>query len=199
MSNILYTTLKNISRMCFAILFSTEYIGLENVPKEGPYILCCNHYGEFDMFLAGCRIKRVIHFMGKEELFKTKLRASFFKAIKAYPVKRGSGDIKSFKQTLKFLKQGEIVGILAEGTRIKGLDRSMVKAKPGIALFAQKSGVKILPVSVKSNQKLFSKIKVIYSKPIQLEFEKDKKYSISELSQISQKVMDDIYKVIDEN
>jgi 1-acyl-sn-glycerol-3-phosphate acyltransferase len=196
MSNFIYKSVRLLVNISFSVLYRLEFSGLENIPEKEAYILCSNHYGELDMFLAACRIKRIVHFMAKKELFDSKFGSFFFRGIEAYPVSRGEGDIKAFRDTLKFLKNGEIVGILAEGTRTRGMDRKEVKIKPGLALFAQKADVKILPVAVKSNQKLFSKVRVTFLKPVKLEFEKGKKYTMDELSDMSKGIIDSIYDVI---
>jgi len=44
---------------------------------------------------------------------------------------------------LKLLEEGHIVGIFPEGTRLKNKKGKNIKAKPGAALLAQKSGAPI--------------------------------------------------------
>ncbi|HOJ10727.1 MAG TPA: lysophospholipid acyltransferase family protein, partial [Clostridiales bacterium] len=61
---------KFLSRIIFKIFYKFELKGIENVPAEGPAILCSNHPGTLDMFFIGCKLKRLVHYMAKEELFK---------------------------------------------------------------------------------------------------------------------------------
>jgi len=50
--------------------YKVEIIGIENVPEKGPAILCANHKGILDMFFIGYRLKRLVRYMAKQELFK---------------------------------------------------------------------------------------------------------------------------------
>src|SRR5690606_10964952 len=112
---------KEILRFIIAVFFSVFYrvqiIGIENIPKEGAAILCSNHISELDMFFIGYRIKRLVRYMAKEELFKNPLLRFFITRLGAFPVKRGKGDVGAIKTSLRLLSEGHIVGIFPEGTR----------------------------------------------------------------------------------
>ncbi|HHX18500.1 MAG TPA: 1-acyl-sn-glycerol-3-phosphate acyltransferase [Clostridium sp.] len=195
---------KRIVKMIFVIYFSVFYrvqiIGKENIPKEGAAILCSNHVSELDMFFIGYRIKRLIRYMAKEELFKNPLSRVVIKNLGAFPVKRGKGDVGAIKTSLKLLSEGHIVGIFPEGTRKKIADKTnkKVKVKAGVALLAQKSQAPILPVLISGNYKLFSKVKIIFGKPFILDLDKNKKYTSNELLSESEKIMKKIYSLLEE-
>ena len=57
---------------------------------------------------------RIVHFMAKKELFKSKLLALFFKSAFVFPVDRGTADLKSLKNALKLLEKGKVFGIFPE-------------------------------------------------------------------------------------
>jgi len=59
--------------------------------------LCANHIAEMDMFFIGYRLKRLVRYMAKEELFRIPLVSSFIKSLGAFPVKRGKGDVGAIK------------------------------------------------------------------------------------------------------
>ena len=195
---------KRIVKMIFVIYFSVFYrvqiIGKENIPKEGAAILCSNHVSELDMFFIGYRIKRLIRYMAKEELFKNPLSRVVIKNLGAFPVKRGKGDVGAIKTSLKLLSEGHIVGIFPEGTRKKIADKTnkKVKVKAGVALLAQKSQAPILPVLISGNYKVFSKVKIIFGKPVILDLDKNKKYTSNELLSESEKIMKKIYSLLEE-
>lgn len=189
---------KFISRMILFSLYRVQLIDKHNIPDTGAALLCANHIGEMDMFLLGCRLKRWVYYMAKEELFKMPVIGLFMKWSDAFPVKRGRGDIGAIKAGLKLLKQGHIVGIFPEGTRTKRKSNGITKAKPGAALLAINSDVPIIPVCVKGSYKPFSKMTVMYGKPFNLEINKEKKYSSKELSEISKEIMKKIYSLWEE-
>lgn len=191
---------KLIFFMFFSIFYRVQIIGKENVPKEGAALLCSNHVSELDMFFIGYKLKRLIRYMAKEELFKNPILRIIMKSLGAFPVKRGKGDIGAIKTSLKLLSEGHIVGIYPEGTRRKIAEKTNkeVKIKAGVAFLAQKSQVPILPVLVHGNHKLFGKIKVIFGEPYSLDLDKNKKYTNSELLQESKKIMDGVYSLLEE-
>ncbi|AUG57554.1 MAG TPA: 1-acyl-sn-glycerol-3-phosphate acyltransferase [Ruminiclostridium sp.] len=195
---------KEILRFIIAVFFSVFYrvqiIGIENIPKEGAAILCSNHISELDMFFIGYRIKRLVRYMAKEELFKNPLLRFFITRLGAFPVKRGKGDVGAIKTSLRLLSEGHIVGIFPEGTRKKTADKKnkKIKVKAGAALLAQKSQAPILPVLIDASYKPFSKVRIIFGKPFTLDLDKNKKYTNSELLLESEKIMKRIYSLMEE-
>lgn len=192
--------LKNFVRfilsLIFIIFFRIEINGKENVPHKGAAILSANHIGELDMFFFGYKLKRLIHYMAKEELFKIPLIGFIIRRLGAFPVRRGRADVQAIKTSLNLLNEGHIIGIFPEGTRLKNRVKN-ARAKPGVALLAQKSGAPILPVMISGDIRLFGKIKIIFGKPFSLDLDKDKKYTNSELVQISEEIMKKVYSLVE--
>lgn len=170
---------------------------MENIPKEGGLILCSNHAGELDMFFTGYKMKRLIHFMAKSELFENPFLRWFFTNIGAFPIKRGVADLGAARAVYKLLKTGNIVGIMPEGTRTKGKQKEDIKIKSGAVMFAYSAGVPILPVGVSSNHKLFSKVNVNYGMPFILESKTGRKPTSQELEEMSEELMSRIYSLVE--
>lgn len=187
-----YWFVANLCRIFFSVFFRVDYKGLENVPKEGPLIVCCNHISLLDMFLFAHRIPRKVHFMAKKELFSIPLVNIAVKALGAFPVNRGHGDLNAAKTTLQLLKEGKAVGIFPEGTRRNKI-KGRVKPKSGAVLFALESDATILPVGIFGDYRIFSKIKVVYGKPYKLEWDNSEKATKSDLQNMVDDLMDRIY------
>lgn len=185
---------KFMLRIFFGIFFRFEIVGRENIPEKGAALLCANHNGELDMFFIGCKIRRLIHWMAKAELFKNPAMSYFLNEAGAFPVKRGSGDVGAIKTAMKLLKEGHIVGMFLQGTRTRG---KAVDAKPGGALVAIKTNVPILPVAIEGKYKLFGRVRVVFGKPYMLKAEEGKKYSNEELTEISENIMSKIYSLVE--
>lgn len=181
-------------RVIFNIFFRVDIINMDNVPEKGAALLCANHIGELDMFFIGCKLKRWIRWIAKEELFKNPIFGAFFKWLGAFPVKRGKGDIRSVRVVFNLLEQGEIVGIFPEGTRTRG---KKIKVKPGVAMFAINSGVPIIPVAIEGSFKLFTRIRVVFGEPFKLEVDRERKYSNEELVQMSEDIMKKVYSLLE--
>ncbi|MEN8906674.1 MAG: lysophospholipid acyltransferase family protein [Clostridiales bacterium] len=189
--------IKFISGIIVNIIFKVRHINIENIPKDGPGILCSNHVSEMDMLLISYKLDRLIRYMAKEELFKIPIISSFIRYCGAFPVRRGAGDISAIKNAIELIKTNHIVGVFPEGTFAN--NKTKIRAKPGAALLAMKTNASIIPVKIEGEIKIFSKIKIIYGKPYKLEFKKDKKYKSKELVMISQEILDTIYTMSEED
>lgn len=128
-------------------LFPMRVYGLENIPKEGGYVLACNHTSMSDVIYLITTQKRVINFMGKAEIFQNRFVGFLFRKMHVFPVKRGAGDVGAINHAEELLKTGNVVGIFPEGTRRK--DYGPPKSgKSGTVVIAANSGVGILPAAV---------------------------------------------------
>ena len=93
--------------ICLAVCktkMKVQYIGKENVPKEGGFILACNHSSNFDPIALGGSNVRPIHFMSKSELFKNPFSAWFLTHLNAFPIKRGHNDTTSIDYAERLIK-----------------------------------------------------------------------------------------------
>lgn len=162
-----YNFAKSVVGGFFGLFYRVSVEGLENVPKEGGFVVCANHKSVLDPPLLGVCIPAEFKFMAKEELFKNKLLGSMLRALGAFPVKRGKSDLGALKAALKMTKEGGRLVIFPEGTRS---DKNSLKpGKGGAVLIAVKAGVDILPVGICGRYRPFSKIVIKIGKPISLD------------------------------
>ena len=185
-----YNIAKFVLTIYYGLFFRLRTEGIENVPDDGQAILCCNHISNYDPITVALRLKRLPRYISKKELFENKFLAKILRALKAFPVDREKMDFTAIKNCLKVLKEGELLGIFAQGKRVKEGEEAAAKA--GVALFAVKSGAPVIPVAIKSTYKPFSEIKVIYGKPISFEEYKGKKVTSEELTEIADGIMEKI-------
>ena len=185
-----YKVCRVIVRFVMLFVFRLKFVGRENVPKEGGVIVAFNHKSNFDPVIAGLSCKRQLCFMAKEELFKNPVFGTLIKALGAFPVRRGKGDIGAIKASLKILGEGKAMLMFPEGHRIK--DGRKVKAKPGVALIAQRAQVPVVPVCISGEYKWMHKITVTYGKPISLEEYYGQKPEQEKIQQLADNVLDEI-------
>lgn len=190
--------LRVIVNIIFALFYKVEVVNNRNVPEKGAALLCANHISEFDMFFIGYGIRRWVHYIAKEELFKNPVFGWILRKLGAFPVKRGKGDIGAIRTALRLLDEGHIVGIFPEGTRTKDKNRKNIKIKPGVAMIAINSAVPVIPVALQGSFKPFSHVKVIYGEPFELNLDKNRKYTNEELTEISRSIMDRVYSLMEE-
>ena len=177
-----------IMRIWFAIMFKVEIVGKENVPAEGNAIICANHYSNYDPFAAAIFLDRLPRYLGKKELFENKILAYLLKEVRVIPLDRKAAmDMKAVKAALKVLKEDQILGIFAEGTRVK--EGEQVDAKGGVALFAMKGNTNVIPCAISGKYKFRNKIRVEYGKPLTLDEFRGQKLTAEMMTEITDVVM----------
>lgn len=122
--------------------------GFENIPSEGPAILCPNHISFFDSVFTMAYAGRQISFVGKAEYMDSWKTKHLFPALGMIPIDR-SGGSKSEGALIaaeQVLRRGELFGIYPEGTRSR--DGMLYKGHTGAARLAVKVGCPIIPVGI---------------------------------------------------
>ncbi len=167
--------------------------GVDNIPKEGGFILACNHIHFVDPAVLLANFPRPIHFMAKVEAFKYKITAFLLTHLNTFPVSRGRSDKSSIDYAVKLIENGHILGIFPEGTRSKDLKPH--KAKAGVALIARQTKADVLPCSLYCEKKggLFRKVTVRYGELIKYEeLGLTEESSTRELREATDKIMGEI-------
>ena len=162
----IYKLLAGLVRRVYRI----EIVGKENEPEEGPFLVCANHISNQDVVILAASLKHQVRFLAKAELFKVPLLGRLIRALGAYPVERGRGDVGAIKNTLKLIDEGEVVGIYPQGHRYSGMHPADTEVKGGIGLILTKKRIPVLPVAIQTKKfkvcMFFKKTKVIIGKPI---------------------------------
>ncbi|WP_195983409.1 lysophospholipid acyltransferase family protein [Clostridium sp. D33t1_170424_F3] len=130
------------------LLYRLHFEGTENIPLEGPFIICCNHRSVIDPFFLALPVKRQIRYMAKSELFTD--HGSFVKWLLyrfgAFPVMRDKGDAESVRTAVQILQDHGVVGIFPQGRCVS--DNSPFRPKAGAVLVAAKAKAPILPACI---------------------------------------------------
>ena len=185
-----YFTVRRIVGFFIRHIYRLEVLGLENIPQDSErLIICGNHKSNLDPVAISVIFERQIFWMAKKELFENKFFGSFLTKLGAFPIDREGNDLAAIKKSLKILKNEDVLGIFPEGTRVKEADYRRIKS--GIALIAQKTNSRVLPVYIEGDYKPFRKTRIYFRKPVKIN--KEIKYSPGELENISQDIMRIVY------
>lgn len=198
--------------------FIKKTVGIENIPKAGPFIIACKHLASLDGMFLGVeiipRINRKVHFVANVAKW-----GWFWEKVVA---EKWHGCIPYYKENPKicldiaidFLRKGEVVGIFPEGF-LQDRGDNQHKAKTGTARMAISAQVPIVPVglmhdiSVRSDLPVLARrrqtIKNIFLNPHSLEIHIGQPFEIKEyynkeinkemLVEATNKIMDRIEKL----
>jgi 1-acyl-sn-glycerol-3-phosphate acyltransferase len=121
--------------------------GSENLPRDGPLIICPNHIGTIDPPLVPAYVPRDDTWsMAKSEYFRHPFVNWLFRAYHAFPVVRHSADRVALRRAFDLLKAGHALVIYPEGTRIDA--GVLAEPEPGAGFIAQRCGCPVLPVAL---------------------------------------------------
>ena len=151
----LYRFIRPILNVFSKICFRPKFIGLENLPKNGSFILVGNHTNILDPVVLTCITKRTIHFLAKDDLTKG-LKKVIFNNMGIIPVNRHIHDSNTLKNGVKALNDGEIICIFPEGTINRTKD-VILPFKSGAVRMASQTNKLIIPFTIKGKYKLFRK------------------------------------------
>jgi 1-acyl-sn-glycerol-3-phosphate acyltransferase len=145
--NLLYKVSQNIMKIGVEAFFRGEICGYENLPKEGGFIIACNHESLLDPPIVGSNIPQEIAFFARKTLWKKGFASWWLDGVGTIPVDRdGGSDVTAIKRVIQSLRSGKAVILFPEGTRSK--DGKLQQAKPGIGMMACKMQVPVIPTRI---------------------------------------------------
>ena len=154
-ARVFYRLIKGLVLFVSRVWLRAEFIGLEHVPRTGPFIVAPTHRSLLDIPIASGVTTRRLRFMGKDALWKVPVFGRFLSALGGFPVTRGSADLEALKRCIGVLQDGEPLVLFPEGTRHHG--PVIAELFDGAAFVAAKAGVQIVPVAIAGTEQSMSK------------------------------------------
>lgn len=167
------------------LFFPTKFIGKKNLPK-GACIISSNHTSNLDAPLLAVHTWEKKYYLAKKELFNTKIKNWFISGIGGIKIDRQSNDVGAIKNCLRVLKDGKKLVIFPEGTRNNNENMEMGEVKHGVAMFATKAKVPIVPMFIMKKPKIFRRNKVFIGQPFELDSFYGRKLSSEDINQASE-------------
>jgi 1-acyl-sn-glycerol-3-phosphate acyltransferase len=177
--SLLYLLIGGLSWPVMRFLFRLRARGIENLPRDGGFVLAPNHISNLDPWPLGLPLfpRRFLRFMAKKELFWFPL-GLIIKAGGAFKVRRGEGDRGAIETAIELVRGGEIVVVFPEGTRQrKGITKKFEsRPRTGAARIALESGTPLVPAAVSGTDRLrrLGPLRVAYGPPVPLEDLRDR-------------------------
>jgi len=141
-----YSIAWHAANALFTLLFVRVVRGRDRIPKEGGFIVACNHISFWDPPLVGDAIPREVHFLAKEELFRNWAFSLLIKSLNAIPIRRGLVDPRGVKNALEAVRGGKGLVMFPEGGRVR--DGALKPALPGVGMLSVKAGVPVVPAYI---------------------------------------------------
>ena len=163
------------------VFYRLEIFGLENIPKEGGFIMASNHASYLDPPVLGAASSRRVRFMAREGLFKIPLFRTFIKVF-SFPIKRDKPQPSTIKEAVRRLRHGQMIVIFPEGSRSS--DGNLLDAKRGLSVIAALGKIPVVPTYIKGTEKALpvgkkflrpSKISVIFGTPLAMDENENEK------------------------
>jgi putative phosphoserine phosphatase/1-acylglycerol-3-phosphate O-acyltransferase len=137
-----------------------EISGVENIPTDGPVILCANHRSYFDvsaMSIVVGKSGRTARFLGKKEVFDAPIVGQVAAAMGGIRVDRGTGSDEPLRAAADALEGGEMVAMMPEGTIPRGpaFFKTKLVGRRGAAQLAHMSGATVVPVGLWGTEKVW--------------------------------------------
>lgn len=165
-----------ISRVLFYLTGSRLRItGLENVPEQGAALFVSNHQGHMDSIIIHGFIRKSKGFISIVEVLKIPILRTWMKYMGCVFVDRSDArqSLTCIIQGIDHLKHGQSMVVFPEGRLSDGGPADDFKR--GWLKLATKTGVPIVPVSIRDSYKILSKdgsrvrsasVECVISKPI---------------------------------
>ena len=192
----MYHLLHVLSWLLTTLWFRLRKFGRENIPKEGPAILVCNHLRMMDTACIIAFSPRKVCFMAKKELFENPFLRAVLTSICTFPISRGEADLSGIRTALRILKEGGLLCIFPEGTRNKARKEPLLPLQEGVAMISLRAKAPIVPMWVDGGYAPWSRCVIGAGKPMDLgEYEGLRRVDAAAMKRLTAKMREDMLAV----
>lgn len=145
----------------------------DHVPQTGAAILAANHTTGIDGLLIQSATPRIVRWLMLEQ-YRYRVLNPIWRIVQPVTVDPDRPSPAALRQLLKYLDQGEMIGIFPEG-RLQRTERELAPLRQGVAMLARKSGAPVVPIWITGTPRahsmllhfiLPSRSVVLYGRPI---------------------------------
>jgi 1-acyl-sn-glycerol-3-phosphate acyltransferase len=162
-----------VGRPFFGALVRTfaplRHYGTQRIPRNGPVVLCFNHFSWLDPWAIGSVMPRTMYYVAKEEAMSAPFLGAFLRVFGTLSVRRGESDREAVRLMREVVRRGEALGMFPEGTR---QEREPGEVKPGAAMIAIQEGVPVVCGAIHGSQDWrfgnFHPVSIAFGEPLDL-------------------------------
>jgi 1-acyl-sn-glycerol-3-phosphate acyltransferase len=153
------------------LLARLRYYGSDRIPLHGGLVLAVNHFSWVDTTAFGLACPRSILYVAKIEAIRAPGLGQLLRAFGAFPIRRGESDREAVRMMRKIARDGNVLGVFAEGTRQRSGVPGQVQA--GAAMVSINEGVPVVPGAVHGSQTWrfgnFHPVTVAWGEPVRFD------------------------------
>src|SRR5207253_10618989 len=131
-----------------------------------------NHKSFWDAFFVAAATRRHVRYMGKRELFEGPWGRLLVR-LGAFPVRRGESDAEALETAREILRQGGLLALFPEGTRVREPE-TLGSPRRGAGRLALETSTPLIPAAITGTEKLFlgpvpkpRRVQVSFGEPIE--------------------------------
>jgi 1-acyl-sn-glycerol-3-phosphate acyltransferase len=167
----LYALVRALLAPFLRIWFRMHVSGAEHIPAEGAAIVAPNHKSFWDSFFIAVCTRRHLRFMAKTELVQPRYGRMLVR-LGAFPVRRGEADAEALETARTILRQGGLLALFPEGTRVRDPEQ-LGHPRRGAGRLALETGAPLVPAAIVGTERLFigpipkpRRVQVAFAEPI---------------------------------
>ncbi len=141
-----YAFCQLLCRVLFIPIFRIRVRGRRNVPETGGALIVSNHQSFFDPVLIGVGLRREVHYMARDSLFRRRIFGRLIESLNAFPIKREGVDVAAMREAISRIRQGRLVLVFPEGTRTR--DGSFGTIRRGLSLISERARATVVPAVI---------------------------------------------------
>ena len=154
-----------------ALLTRLRVYGKDRIPAKGGYVVAFNHFSWLDIPAYGWATTRPLYFLAKAEAHAVPVAGAYLRLFGSFGVHRGESDREAVRRMREIVRDGNLLGVFAEGTR----QRSGVPGtvQPGAAMVALNEDVPVIPAAIHGSQFWkpvnFAPVSIVWGEPMTFE------------------------------
>jgi 1-acyl-sn-glycerol-3-phosphate acyltransferase len=154
-----------------ALLTRLRVYGRERMPLDGGIVVALNHFGWVDIPVYGWATPRPLYYLAKAEAHDVPVAGAYLRLFGSFAVRRGESDREAVRRMREIVRNGDALGVFAEGTRQRAGVPGPVQ--PGAAMVALNEGVPVVCGAIHGSQtwtpRNLAPVSVVWSEPMRFD------------------------------
>lgn len=153
-----------------ALMSRLQVYGRERIPASGGAVVAFNHFHWLDIPAYGWATTRPLYFLAKAEAHAVPVAGAYLRMFGSFAVRRGESDREAVRRMREVVRDGNLLGVFAEGTR----QRTGVPGpvQPGAAMVALNENVPVVCAAIHGSQDWrwnLAPVTVAFAEPMRFE------------------------------